>query len=244
MSARVVQELRLGLAELLGTFALTFVAVVGIMVAAVTNDQVSYVARVSAPGLLVMAMIYTLGGISGAHLNPAVTLAFALRSAFPWSRVPIYWAAQVIGALLAAAVARLLIGDVKDLGATLPHFGTLPAFGMEIVLTWLLVVVIIGTATGTKLVGQNAGIAVGGTIALCGLIADPASGASMNPARSLGPLLLAGKMDVAWIYIAGPVCGSLLAVATAWLIHGPPDQEEVDAASGEAAQDQQPGRRR
>ncbi len=227
-------ELRALFAELMGTFALTLVGAGAIVIAEVSGQEVNYVARVASPGLLVMAMIYTLGDVSGAHINPAVTLAFALRGVFSWLRVPVYWAAQFAGAILASTVLWLLFGNVKDLGATLPHYGSVPAFGMEIILTWLLVSVIIGTATKSKLVGPNAGIAVGGTIVLCGLFADPISGASMNPARSLGPMIVSGKLDPAWIYVLAPTLGSILAVLTAGLLHGRPTPHEADAATGDA----------
>ncbi len=233
----LADEMRCLLAELFGTFALTFVAAGGIVIKEISNDQVAYVARVGAPGLLVMAMIYTLGDISGAHINPAVTLAFALRRAFPWARVPGYWLAQLLGASGAALVLRILFGNVGHLGSTLPHFGDASALVMEIILTLLLVSVIIGTAHGSKVVGQNAGIAVGGTVALCGLFADPVSGASMNPARSLGPALVSGELSQAWIYVVGPVVGAIAAVALAWVLKGAPSEHEAEAASGKDAQE-------
>src|SRR5439155_17868098 len=162
----LADEARSVFAELLGTFALTFVAAGGIVIQEVSQHEVSYEARVAAPGLVVLAMIYTLGNVSGAHINPAVTLAFALRGAFSWLRVPGYILAQLIGALLAAGVLRLLFGDAGHVGATIPHYGTLQSFVMEVILTTLLVTVIVGTATDHKVVGPNAGIAVGATIAL------------------------------------------------------------------------------
>lgn len=227
-----LDEARSLLAELFGTFALTFVAAGAIVIAQVSGGEVSYVARVLAPGLTVMAMIYTLGDISGAHVNPAVTLAFALRGAFNWYRVPGYWLAQLAGALFAAEVLRLLFGEAGRLGATLPRYGDIPAFVMEVILTTFLVSVIIGTATDSKVVGPNAGIAVGATIAFCGLFADPISGASMNPARSLGPAVISGNISAAWIYIVAPLTGSLLAVLIAWLLKGQPTEHEEEAASG------------
>ncbi len=226
-------EARALFAELLGTFALTFIGAGTIMVDAVSHHELGYFPRVIASGMLVMVMIYTLGNISGAHINPAVTLAFALRGAFPWARVPRYWAAQVLGAVLAPLHLAALIGNVADLGATLPKLGEGPAFVMEIILTCLLVLVIIGTATGSRLVGQNAGIAVGVTIALCGIIGDPISGASMNPARSLGPAIVAGKMASVWIYILAPALGASVAVFFTWLMQGSPTGHEKEAARGE-----------
>lgn len=226
-------EMRALLAEVFGTFALTFVAAGGLVIKDLSHDQVTYVARVGAPGLLVMAMIYAIGDISGAHINPAVTLAFALRGAFAWVRVPRYWAAQLLGAVLAALVLRGLFGEAGHLGNTLPHFGDMPALVMEVILTLFLVSVIIGTAEGSKIVGPNAGMAVGATVALCGLFADPVSGASMNPARSLGPALVSGELSQVWIYLVGPALGSIAAVILAWVLKGAPNKHEAEAASGE-----------
>lgn len=180
-----------------------------------------------------MALIYTLGSQSGAHFNPVVTLAFTLRQDFPWRRVPSYWVAQIVGAVLAALLLRVLFGLVGHLGATLPRHGIIEALVMEVVLTFLLVTVILGTATNHRLTGPNAAIAVGGTIALIGLFAAPISGASMNPARSLGPFLVSGQLADAWIYIVGPLVGALLAVLVAWLLRGKTTQEAVEAAKGD-----------
>jgi aquaporin Z len=226
------QEWRRLLAELVGTFALTFVAAGGAVLGHVGTESVGRAAAVVAPALLVMAMIYTVGDVSGAHFNPAVTLAFALRKDFPWSRVPGYWVAQVIGAVIAAAVLRAMFGTAGHLGATLPHGGTLRSVVMEAVLTWLLITVILGTAEGHKLVGHNAAIASGGYIALAGLFASPISGASMNPARSLGPDLVAATMSSYWVYLVGPLVGALAAVALAAGLHGGPTAAERHAAQG------------
>lgn len=230
--ATMREHARTLLAEFVGTFALTLVGAGAIMIAELSHNQVDYVARVSAPGLLVMAMIYTLGEISGAHINPAVTLAFALRRAFAWARVPGYWLAQFLGAGVAAGVLRLLFGPIAHLGTTRPHYGETTGFVMELILTALLVSVIIGTATGSKVTGPNAGLAVGATIVLAGLFADPVSGASMNPARSLGPALVGGDLAGQWIYLLGPLLGAVLAVALARALHGPPGAHETEAASG------------
>jgi aquaporin Z len=225
-------ELRRLLAELLGTFALTLVAAGGEVIATISGGAVSPAARVVAPGLLVMAMIYTLGSQSGAHFNPVVTLAFTLRRDFPWGRVPGYWGAQLVGAVLAALLLRLLFGLVGHLGATLPHHGTIQALVMEVMLTFLLITVILGTATNHRLTGPNAAIAVGGTIVLAGLFAGPISGASMNPARSFGPFLVSGQLADAWIYVVGPIAGALLAVIVAWLLRGGTTKEAVETAKG------------
>jgi aquaporin Z len=177
---RLIDELRRLLAELLGTFALILVAAGGDVIATISGGAVSPAARAVAPALLVMAMINTLGSKSGAHFNPAVTLAFTLRRDFPWSRVPGYWGAQMVGAVFAAFLLRLLFGLAGHLGATLPHYGTIEAIVMEVLLTFLLITVILGTATNHRLTGPNAAIAVGGFIALAGLFAAPISGASMK----------------------------------------------------------------
>ncbi|MBV9852032.1 MAG: aquaporin [Armatimonadetes bacterium] len=230
----VATLLRALLAEVVGTFALTLVAAGGEVIGHVSHGEVSQAARVVAPGLVVMALIYAIGSASGAHFNPAVSLAFALRRDFPWSRVPCYWAAQMAGASVAALLLRALFGDVAHLGATEPHFGASAAFVMEIVLTFLLVLVILGTATRYSLIGPNAALAVGATIILDGLFAGPVSGASMNPARSLGPMLVSGELRDAWIYVAGPFLGGLAACGMVWLLCGPKkDDKEEEAAEGD-----------
>ncbi|MBX6342341.1 MAG: aquaporin, partial [Thermomicrobiaceae bacterium] len=206
--------------ELFGTFALTMVAAGGEVIAAVSHGEVSPAARAVAPGLMVMALIYAVGDVSGAHFNPAVTFAFALRRVFPWCQLPAYWLAQLAGALLAAGLLRLLFGRAAHVGATRPEHGALTAVVMEVVLTLFLVTVILGTASRGMVVGPNAALAVGGTIALDGLFAAPISGASMNPARSLGPALLGGTMGTAWIYLLGPLAGAALATLLIWLMKG------------------------
>ena len=223
-------------AEVFGTFALVTVAAGADTIAALTDGEVTPVARAVAPALMVMALVYAIGDVSGAHLNPAVTLAFAARRDFPWPLVPAYWAAELGGALLAAALLRALFGTVGQLGATLPKRGVGVAFVMEIVLTLFLVTVILGTATRNRLVGPNAAIAVGGTIALCGLIGLPISGASMNPARSLGPAIIGDTTVHWWVYVAGPLAGALLAVACTWIMHGGRKPKEEDAAGGDGTE--------
>lgn len=227
-------EWRRLLAELIGTFLLTLVAAGPATISAATGQKISQPAAVVAPGLLVMALIYTMGDVSGTHINPVVTLAFAIRDDFPWKRVPGYWASQFLGAILAALVLRLLFGNVGKLGATVPNpgLGPIPALIMEIILTCLLVTVILGTAHDTRLVGHNAAIAVGATIALCGLFASPVSGASMNPARSLGPALISGNPHDVWIYFIGPLIGALIATAIAQALHGETTEDAKKAAGG------------
>ncbi|HEU0114051.1 MAG TPA: aquaporin [Thermomicrobiales bacterium] len=221
-------------AETFGTFALTLVAAGAGAVAAGRGD-IDPLARAVAPGLTVLAMIYALGAVSGAHLNPAVTLAFALRGVFPWRRVPAYWLVQMAGAVAASLLLRALFGaSALVAGMTRADGGIEAALTMEIVLTLLLVTVILGTATRERLLGPNAGIAVGSTVALAGLFAAPVSGASMNPARSLGPALGAWSGTGQWVYLLGPAVGAAIAVVLAWLLYGPPRPPEADAARGDA----------
>jgi aquaporin Z len=221
--------------ELLGTFLLVVVAAGAPVVDAVSHGEVPIDAQVVAPGLMVMAIIYFMGMVSGAHLNPAVTLSFAARGNFPWSRVPGYILAQLIGAIAASLLLRALFGTVGHLGATLPGPGISSgtALVVEALLTLGLVSVILGTASGARNVGANAALAVGGYIALAGLWAAPISGASMNPARSFGPELLAGDWRSWWAYLAGPIAGGLLAVGIAWILRGPPSLAADVAAQGE-----------
>jgi aquaporin Z len=229
-----VVEWRRLFAELFGTAMLVLVAAGGAVVNAVVPGSVSPAARVVAPGLVVMALIYSTGAVGGAHLNPAVTLAFAVRRNFPWIRVPGYIAMQLLGAVGAAVVLRAVFGNVGELGATLPGPGVSggQAFTVEILLTLGLVTVILGTATGAKNIGPNAAIAVGGYVALAGLWAAAVSGASMNPARSLGPALVGGHWRVWWVDVAGPLAGGMIAVAFAWLLRGPPSPAAAEAAQG------------
>ena len=221
--------------EVLGTFLLVVVAAGAPVVDAVSHGQVPLDAQVVAPGLMVMAIIYFMGMVSGAHLNPAVTVSFAARGNFPWSRVPGYVLAQLIGATAASLLLRALFGTVGHLGATLPGPGISSgkALVVETLLTLGLVSVILGTASGARNVGANAALAVGGYIALAGLWAAPISGASMNPARSFGPELLAGDWTSWWAYVAGPIAGGLLAVGIAWILRGPPSRAANVAAQGE-----------
>lgn len=220
--------------EGLGTFLLVLVAAGGAVVDARSDGQVPLDARVVAPGLMVMAVIYFMGTVSGAHLNPAVTFAFALRRNFPWRRVPGYIAAQMAGALAAAGFLRATLGNGGHLGATVPGpgIGAATATLIEVVLTAGLVSVILGTASGARNIGANAALAVAGYICLAGLWAAPISGASMNPARSLAPAIVGGAWKDWWAYIAGPVAGAVIAVGFAWILRGPPSQAADQAAQG------------
>jgi aquaporin Z len=209
--------------ELLGTFFLVLVAVGGGMVnARFGGNAVPYGARVVAPGLMVLAIILFMGTVSGAHLNPAVSVAFAARGDFPWKRVPAYIVAQFVGAILATLLLRAMIHKQGSAGLTLPGAGisTTTAMLWELVLTTGLVSVILGTASGAQAIGTLAAIGVGGYIALAGLWGSPVSGASMNPARSLGPALVLGDWTSWWAYLVGPVAGGAIAVAIAVVLRG------------------------
>ena len=209
--------------ELLGTFFLVLVAVGGGMVNARFGGQaVPYGARVVAPALMVMAIILFMGTVSGAHLNPAVSIAFAARGDFPWKRVPAYIVAQFLGAILATLLLWALIGKQGSAGLTLPGSGisTTTAMLWEFVLTTGLVSVILGTASGAQQIGTLAALGVGSYIALAGLWGSPVSGASMNPARSLGPALVLGDWTSWWAYLVGPVAGGVVAVGFAYVLRG------------------------
>ncbi|MDA8363923.1 MAG: aquaporin [Gammaproteobacteria bacterium] len=221
-------------AEIWGTFLLVLVAAGGGIVAARSGGELSGGAVAVAPGLMVMAIIYFMGTVSGAHLNPAVTLAFAVRRNFPWRRVPGYMLAQVIGGIAAVLFLHGVFGAVGALGATVPGRGVSAgeALAMEIVLTAGLVNTILGTASGARNIGTNGAIAVGGYIALAGLWAGPVSGASMNPVRSFAPDLLRGDLQTTWIYVIGPVVGALIGVAFEWMLKGKPTVAGAIAAQG------------
>jgi aquaporin Z len=180
-------------------------------------------ARVVAPALMVMAVILFMGAVSGAHLNPVVTIAFALRGNFPWRRVPSYIVVQVAGAVLATLVLLGLVGSHGSAGLTLPGPGvsTGTALLWEVLLTTGLVSVVLGTASGAQQLGPVAAFGVGSYIALAGLIGAPMSGASMNPARSLGPALVLGIWTSWWAYLVGPMVGALIAVGIAHILRGP-----------------------
>ena len=224
-------------AEVIGTMALVFVAVGADAAADVTGGAVGTAARAVAPAMMVAALIYAIGDVSGAHFNPVVTTAFAMKRLFPPRLVPAYWLAQLVGAIAGALVVRALLGSAVEAGVSTPHVSSLSAVGFEIVLTLLLVTVILGTADRARIVGSNAALAVGATIALCGLVALPLEGASMNPARSLGPALVTGQLADVWIYVIGPFVGAALAVAVNFVIHGSTesDMEARRAAQGKDA---------
>ena len=227
-------------AEVWGTFLLVLVGAGAVIVAEMTGE-VSKEMEVVAPGLMVMAIIYFMGAVSGAHINPAVTLAFACRRHFPWHRVPLYLLAQLIGGLLAAIFLKALFDDIGRLGATVPYpgFENWKALIIETVLTTGLVNTILGTASGPGNVGNNGALAIGGYIALSGLWAGPLTGASMNTVRTLAPDLVRGDLTTTWIYVVATFLGAIIAVCFEWILKGKPSHHADKEAQGMTAEDQQ-----
>jgi MIP family channel proteins len=196
-------------AEAIGTFALVFAGSGAVMVDARTH-QLGHVGVAIAFGLVIMVMIYAVGHVSGAHFNPAVSLAFAVSRHFPWTRAVAYRAAQIVGALLAAALLRVSLGSDARVGATLPSGSQGQSFVWEVVLSFFLMFVIMAVATDTRAVGEAAAIAIGGTVGLDAMFGGPISGASMNPARSLGPAVVSGDLHALWLYLVAPAAGAIL----------------------------------
>ena len=217
------QEWRRLFSELFGTFLLVLVAAGGGMMGHAFPDTISRTAAVVAPGLMVLGIILFMGKVSGAHLNPAVSIAFALRQDFPWKRVPAYIVVQLIGASLAALFLKEVIDVSSPFGSNYPatNYSSWAAFWMEAVLTLGLVSVILGTASGAQNLGTIGALGVGAYIALAGLWGSPISGTSMNPARTFGPDLVSGNFHDYWVYIAGPLAGAVLAVGLAFVLRGP-----------------------
>jgi len=216
-------------AELIGTFALVFAGAGAVMVDAKTH-QLGHTGVAIAFGLVIMVMVYGVGHISGAHFNPAVSVAFALTRHFPWPRVATYSAAQVGGALLAAAILRGSLGDVAQVGATLPAGSQGQSFLWEVVLTFLLMFVIMAVATDARAAGEAAAIAIGGTVGLDAMFGGPISGASMNPARSIGPALVSGDLHALWLYIAAPFVGAGLGALAYQFVRGEQVGAKAEAA--------------
>lgn len=225
-------------AECWGTFLLTMVGG-GAAVVAHVSGEVSKGMEVVAPGLMVMAIIYFMGTVSGAHINPAVTVAFALRRHFPWGRVPFYIVAQIIGAILAAFFLKSLFGNAGDVGATTPHhdLDNWKLFALETVLTIGLVNTILGTAAGPGNVGSNGALAIGGYIVLSGLWAGALTGASMNAARTLGPDVVRGEFSTTWIYVIATFLGAVIAVGFEWILKGEPSKHADEEAQGAKMKD-------
>jgi aquaporin Z len=221
--------------ELLGTFLLVLAGAGGAVVNAQSHGAISRTAAVTAPALTVLAVILFMGTISGAHLNPAVSIGFAARGDFPWRRVPGYIVMQLFGATLACLFLWGAIGKFGQLGATEPGTGVADwrAMLIELVLTAGLFSVILGTASRAQNVGPLSAIAVGGYIALAGLWSSPISGASMNPARSFGPDLANWHFSNYWVYLVGPLAGAAIAVGIAFILRGAADEGGAAAAQGE-----------
>ncbi len=224
-------------AEALGTFLLVLAGAGAAVVAAASHVAISRVAAVSAPGLTVLAVILFTGAISGAHLNPVVSIAFALRGDFPWRRVPGYILAQLIGGTLAVLFLLATFGRVGSLGATAPGHGIndVQAVVMELVLTAGLVSTILGTASRAQNLGPISAFGVAAYIILAGMWSSPISGASMNPARSFAPDVVLGDFSHFWVYLVGPLAGAILAVLVARILRGPGghDPRASQAAEGE-----------
>jgi aquaporin NIP len=206
-------------AEFVGTFALVFAGCGGVMVDAKTH-ALGHVGVAITFGLVIMAMIYAVG--HGAHFNPAVTFAFAVSRHFPWRRATGYWATQLAGALAAAAILRGSLGNIAHVGATLPSGSQAQSFLWELVLTFFLMFVIMAVATDTRAVGEAAAIAIGGTVGLDAMFGGPISGASMNPARSIGPAFVSGDLHALWLYILAPLVGAALGALIYQVVRGEP----------------------
>ena len=216
-------------AEAVGTFALVFAGCGAVMVNEISGGALASVGVAAVFGLIIMVMIYSVGHISGAHFNPAVTIAFAATGRMQRNEALPYIAGQVAAALLAAVALRVIFGPVGSLGATLPSGVAMQSFTLEAILTFLLMFVIASVATDARAVGELAGVAIGGTVALEALLGGPISGASMNPARSLGPALVSGSIQHLWIYLTAPILGAVAGAKTYELIRcgGPEARQSV-----------------
>lgn len=220
-------------AELVGTYALV-TAGCGAIIVNTTTGALTHVGVALTFGLVIMVMIAATGHLSGAHFNPAVTFAFALTRHFPWSEVVLYVFSQLVGGIAGALTLNALLGPMANLGATIPNGSALQSFGLEIVLTAVLMFVIIAVATDTQAVGQLAALAIGATVALDALWGGPISGASMNPARSFGPALVANAWRAQWVYWLGPLIGASIGAMTYQMLRTP----LMEPAAMEQAQQQ------
>lgn len=209
--------MRAHVAEFIGTFALVFAGCGAIAVGRLADAGIAMTF-----GLVIAVMIYALGHISGAHFNPAVSIGFAIGRHFPWRRMVTYAIAQIAGATTGALALRFIFGADRPLGVTAPVGSEAESLAMEAVLTFFLMLVITAVATDARAAGEAAALAIGGTVALDALVGGPISGASMNPARSLGPALVSGDLSHIWVYVAGPILGAVVAaVAYGWLRGSP-----------------------
>lgn len=207
------------LSELLGTFALVFCGTGAIVIDQQSDGAVTHVGIAITFGLIVMAMIYSLGDISGAHMNPAVTVAFTIAKRFPVKQVLPYVISQLLGALLASAALKYLFPSNETLGATLPAGTEMQSFILEFILTFFLMLVIINVAPGSKEQGMFAGLAIGFTVLLEAMFAGPICGASMNPIRSISPAIVSGHLEHLWIYIVAPIAGAAFAIPVCKILH-------------------------
>jgi len=206
------------ISEFIGTFSMVFCGCGAMTINEVTGGTVTHVGIGLTWGLIVMAMIYAFGETSGAHFNPAVTIAFAYAKKFAWKEVPKYIIVQILGAFVASGILLFLFPDSEFLGSTIPKVDVWRAFVLELLLTFFLMVTIINVSTGSKEIGVIAGIAIGGVVLLEAIFAGPITNASMNPARSLGPNIVSGNIEGLWLYLVAPVLGALLAVVSCKLV--------------------------
>lgn len=205
-------------AEIFGTFILLFCGAGAIVTNQASGGTVTHVGIALVFGLVVTAIIYAIGEISGAHINPAVTIAFWVARRFPGNQVVPYILCQAAGALAACLLLKVIFPDITNYGMTLPAGTEVQSLILEIVLTWILMFVVLCVSTGAKETGILAGVAIGAVIALEAMFAGPICGASMNPARSLAPALVSQHLQSLWLYIAGPIAGAVLAVPSLWLV--------------------------
>ncbi len=217
-----MSDARRYLAELFATFTLVFAGCGAVVVDGVTDGAITHAGIAVVFGLVVLAMIYTVGDVSGAHMNPAVTIAFWAARRFPLRDVAPYVGAQVAGAIAACTLLRLMFPEHDTLGSTLPrNDAAMQSFVLEVVLTAILMFVILHVSTGAKEKGITAGIAIGSVILFEAMFGGPISGASMNPARSVGPALLSGHTEHLWVYLVAPTTGALLAIPVCWCTRDP-----------------------
>lgn len=224
-------------AEVIGTFALIFAGTGAVVVNDVTHQSITHVGVALTWGMIVMALIYALGDISGAHLNPAVTIGFWTARQFEGKQVVPYIIAQLIGAIAASVTLRVLFLEHDTLGATIPAGPWWQSFVLEVILTFLLMFIVLNVATGAKEKGIMAGAAIGATVGLEAMFAGPICGASMNPARSIAPALISGHLEYLWIYIVATTAGAILAVFAYQFVHAEIDSETDDVSEHPTAEE-------